>query len=315
MSFNNFIIQPVAGRIGAEIIGIDLNQALSDDIIALIRQALIRYRVVFFRGQTLDERGHVLFARCFGQLTIAHPTVPAFSPTYPEIFDLDYGQQFAYTDHWHTDVTFVERPPLGSILRALVIPTFGGDTVWANTVAAYDDLPSYLKALAEQLWVVHTNGSDYAASTVDVSSSTREYAQVFQSTVYETIHPAVQVHPESGERSLLLGGFAQRIKGLSTADSFHTLQLLQSYVTRLENTVRWRWQVGDVAFWDNRSTQHYAIADYGDRPRRVQRVTIAGGIPVNIHGQKGEVIRGDSGFYSPSLTPNHSTENSLSHRR
>jgi taurine dioxygenase len=134
---------------------------------------------------------------------------------------------------------------------------------------------------------------------VDIAQSAREYAKIFQATIYETIHPAVRVHPESGERSLLLGGFARRIKGLSSADSFDTLRLLQSYVTRLENTVRWRWQVGDVAFWDNRSTQHYAIADYGNQPRRVQRVTIAGDIPVSIDGQRGEVVQGNSSDYIP----------------
>jgi taurine dioxygenase len=299
MSSVNLEIQPVAGRIEAEIVGIDLNTGLSDSVIREIRQALIQYKVIFFRQQTLDEKGQAAFAGRFGQLTTAHPTVPAHASEHPEVFDLDYSRNTPYTDHWHTDVTFVDRPPLGSVLRAVVIPPYGGDTVWANTVTAYQDLPSHLKALADNLWVVHTNDSDYAASTVDIAQSAREYAKIFQATIYETIHPAVRVHPESGERSLLLGGFARRIKGLSSADSFDTLRLLQSYVTRLENTVRWQWQVGDVAFWDNRSTQHYAIADYGNQPRRVQRVTIAGDIPVSIDGQRGEVVQGNSSDYIP----------------
>ena len=299
MSAENFDIQPLAGRIGAEIVGVNLSSDLSDSLVSEIRKALIHYKVIFFRNQTLDEKGHVAFARRFGQVTTAHPTVPAHFPEHPEVFDLDYGRYQAYTDHWHTDVTFVDRPPLGAVLRAVVIPPYGGDTVWANTVTAYQDLPQHLKALADKLWVVHTNDSDYAASTVDVSQSSREYAKVFQSAIYETIHPAVRVHPESGERSLLLGEFARRIKGFSSFDSFETLQLLQSYVTRLENTVRWRWQVGDIAFWDNRSTQHYAIADYGNQPRRVQRVTIAGDVPVSIDGQRGEVVKGDSSDYIP----------------
>ena len=299
MSSANLEIKPVAGRIGAEIVGIDLNTDLSNGIISEIRQALIQYKVIFFRQQTLDEKSQVAFASRFGQLTTAHPTVPAHASEHPEVFDLDYSRNTPYTDHWHTDVTFVDRPPLGSVLRAVVIPPYGGDTVWANTITAYQDLPPHLKALADNLWVVHTNDSDYAASTVDIAQSARDYAKIFQATIYETIHPAVRVHPESGERSLLLGGFARRIKGLSSADSFDTLRLLQSYVTRLENTVRWRWQVGDVAFWDNRSTQHYAIADYGNQPRRVQRVTIAGDIPVSIDGQRGEVVQGNSSDYIP----------------
>jgi taurine dioxygenase len=299
MGFNYFNIQPIAGRIGAEIVGIDLSQNPSDDLIAEIRKALIQYKVIFFRQQTLDEKGHIAFARRFGELTKAHPTVPGYLTDYPEIFDLDYRRHHAYTDLWHTDVTFVERPPLGSILRAVIIPQYGGDTMWANTVTAYEDLPTHLKALAEHLWVVHTNHSDYAASTVEISQSKRDYAKVFQSTIYEAIHPAVRVHPESSERSLVLGSFARRIKGLSSEDSFDTLKLLQSYVTRPENTVRWRWQVGDIAFWDNRSTQHYAIADYGDRPRRVQRITIVGDVPVSIDGQRGGVVTGDVSDYIP----------------
>jgi len=297
MSSEHFEIQPVAGRIGAEIVGVDLSAQLSDHVIQSIREALIHYKVIFFRHQTLNETGHVAFARRFGELTIAHPTVPGRVAEHPEVFELNYDQRKAHTDHWHTDVTFVERPPLGSILRAVVVPPYGGDTVWANTAAAYQDLPPHLKVLAEQLWVVHSNGSDYAAATVDISDSAREYAREFQSTIYETLHPAVRVHPESGERSLLLGGFARRIKGLTAADSFDTLRVLQSYVTRLENTVRWRWQVGDVAFWDNRSTQHYAIADYGNQPRRVQRITIAGDVPLSIDGNRGEGLQGDSSRY------------------
>jgi taurine dioxygenase len=299
MSYENFDVQPVAGRIGAEIVGVDLNTDLSDLVIAEIRKALIQYKVIFFRRQNLDEKGHIAFASRFGQLTSAHPTVPALDCEHQEVFDIDYTKYTPFTDHWHTDVTYVDRPPLGSVLRAVVIPPYGGDTVWANTVAAYEDLPVYLKALADQLWVVHSNDSDYADSTVDVSNSVREYAKVFQSNIYETIHPAVRVHPESGERSLLLGGFATRIKGLSTIDSYETLHLLQSYVTRLENTVRWRWQLGDVAFWDNRSTQHYAIADYGNQPRRVQRVTIVGDVPISIDGKHGQVVKGNSYEYIP----------------
>lgn len=300
MSFTYFDVQPVAGRIGSEISGVDLSTNLSDSLIDEIRKALIQYKVIFFRGQILDEAGQVAFARRFGELTIAHPTVPGHIPEHPEIFDLDYRRQQAFTDHWHTDVTFVDRPPLGSILRAVIIPPYGGDTVWANTVTAYEDLPPHLKSLVEQLWVVHTNDNDYADDTVDVSEASRKYSKVFQSRIYETIHPAVRVHPESGERSLLLGGFARRIKGLSSSDSFDTLRLLQSYITRLENTVRWRWQVGDVAFWDNRSTQHYAIADYGAQPRRVQRVTIAGDVPSSIDGNRSQALKGDSSEYIPN---------------
>lgn len=296
--FKHFEAHPVAGRIGAEIVGIDLSSDLSDSIISEIRQALVQYKVIFFRQQQLDANGQVAFARRFGSLTTAHPTVPALNG-HPEILDLDYGRTVARANHWHTDVTFVDRPPLGSVLRAIEIPPVGGDTVWANSVTAYQDLPEHLRNLADQLWAVHSNLYDYATGAPDLSEEFKAYRQVFESVPYETLHPVVRVHPESGERGLFIGGFVRRLQGLSQTASDDIVRLLQSYVTRPENTVRWRWQVGDVAFWDNRATQHYAIDDYGHQPRRVQRVTIAGDLPVGINGKRSEAIKGDSSAYIP----------------
>jgi len=301
MGSQHFDIKPIAGRIGAKIIGLDLSDSLSDKVISDIRKALVKYKVIFFRNQEkLDAKGQVAFARRFGEVTTAHPTVPSL-PENPEVLDLNYGKTVARANNWHTDVTFVDRPPLGSVLRALVIPPAGGDTIWANSVTAYQDLPEPLRHLADELWAVHSNAYDYAAATVDLPQEVRDYRDVFTSTVYETIHPVVRVHPESKERGLFIGGFVRRLRGLSTAESDDLIRLLQSYITRPENTVRWRWKVGDVAFWDNRATQHYAIADYGDQPRHVQRVTIVGDIPVGINGKQSEAIKGDSSVYNRSL--------------
>ncbi len=297
MGSQYFDIKPIAGRIGAKIIGVDLSSNLSDEIITDIRKALVKYKVIFFRGQNLDAKGQVAFARRFGEVTTAHPTVPSL-PDNPEVLDLNYGKTVARANNWHTDVTFVDRPPLGSVLRALVIPPAGGDTIWANSVTAYEDLPVHLRNLADQLWAVHSNAYDYAAAVVDVPEEVRAYRAVFTSTVYETLHPVVRVHPESGERGLFIGGFVRRIRGLSQDESNEIIKLLQAYVTRPENPVRWRWQEGDVAFWDNRATQHYAIADDGDQPRHVQRVTIVGDIPVGIDGKHSEAIKGDSSIYN-----------------
>jgi alpha-ketoglutarate-dependent sulfate ester dioxygenase len=301
MTFQNFDIQPVAGRIGAEIIGIDLSADLSKDIISEIRQALVQYKVIFFRHQQLDANGQVVFARRFGEVTTAHPTVPSF-PGHPEVLDLNYGRTVTRANNWHTDVTFVDRPPLGSILRAITIPPAGGDTIWANSVTAYQDLPTHLRNLADQLWAIHSNAFDYAVTPIDLSEEVKAYRDVFTSTVYETLHPVVRVHPESGERGLFIGGFVRQIRGLSPSESADLLRLLQAYVTRPENTVRWRWQVGDVAFWDNRATQHYAISDYGDQPRHVQRVTLVGDTPVGIDGKQSEAIKGDSSAYNQRVT-------------
>ncbi|WP_016950479.1 TauD/TfdA family dioxygenase [Anabaena sp. PCC 7108] len=299
MSYQNIEIEPVAGRIGAKIQGVDLSANLGDDIINEIRKALVEYKVIFFRGQELDTNGQVAFARRFGEITTAHPTVPSL-PGHPEVLDLDYSRTVALANNWHTDVTFVDRPPFGSVLRVLEIPSAGGDTIWANTATAYQDLPEHLRNLANQLWAVHSNAYEYATA-FDIFETVKSYRDVFTSTVYETLHPVVRLHPETGERGLFIGGFVRQLRGLSPTKSAYILLLLQSHVTRPENTVRWRWQVGDVAFWDNCATQHYTVADYGDQPCRVQRVTIAGDLPVGIDGKHSEAIKGDSSAYISSL--------------
>jgi taurine dioxygenase len=193
---------------------------------------------------------------------------------------------------WHTDVTFVDAYPKISILRGVVIPPAGGDTVWANTAAAYANLPDALRELADKLWALHSNAYDYAATrNAPDSESEREYRKQFTSTLYETEHPVVRVHPETGERTLVLGHFVQRFIGLSQRDSDRLIELFHDHVTRLENTVRWRWTQGDVAIWDNRATQHYAVADYGDAHRVVRRATVHGDVPVGIDGRRSRIVR------------------------
>ncbi|MGP4000096.1 TauD/TfdA dioxygenase family protein [Streptomyces sp. 8N706] len=291
----------IAGNIGAEISGVDLAADLDDGTVSLIRGALLEHKVVFFRGQDLDTASHERFARRFGTPTVAHPTVPALDGA-PAVLDLDYGRTTSRANHWHTDVTFVQRPPLGSILRAVTIPPYGGDTVWANTAAAYTDLPAELRELANRLWVVHSNQYDYAAyKPSDDDEAARRHRQVFTSIDFETEHPVVRVHPETGERALVLGGFAGRFVGWTAEDSRELLRLFQTHITALENTVRWRWAPGDVAFWDNRATQHYAVADYGTLPRRVQRITLAGDVPVSVDGSPSRAVSGDDTAYNTDL--------------
>lgn len=290
-------IRPVAGRIGAEIAGVDLAEELDDEAIEAIRAALLRWKVLFFRDQHLDPDSQARFGERFGPLTTAHPTVPGLAD-HPEVLDVD-ARNGNIASQWHTDVTFVDRPPLGSILRGVVMPAYGGDTLWANTVAAYEGLPHELRVLADSLQVVHTNRFDYAGPREQVSEAQRSYAKVFQSVRYETVHPVVRVHPETGERALLLGGFARNIVGFGAAESAALLRLFRTHVERHENIVRWRWRPGDVAFWDNRSTQHRAIADFGASPRRLHRVTIAGDLPVGADGRTSKVLQGDSAAYTP----------------
>lgn len=284
-------IHPVAGRIGAEIRGIKLSGELDAATVEAIQQALVQYKVIFFREQTyLDDQSQEAFAHLLGE-PIAHPTVPVRDGT-RFLMELD-GTRGQRANSWHTDVTFVDAYPKASILRSVLAPVSGGDTVWANTAAAYNDLSVELRALADHLWAVHSNEYDYAARKPDVAvEKLEEYRKVFTSTVYETEHPVVRVHPVSGEKTLLLGHFVKRLKGYSQAESAQLFNLLQGHVTRLENTVRWRWNTGDVAIWDNRATQHYAVDDYGTQERIVRRVTLKGDVPVGVQGQSSKTTKG-----------------------
>jgi alpha-ketoglutarate-dependent taurine dioxygenase len=251
---------------------------------------LLQHKVLFFRGQQhLDDAEQQAFAQLFGAL-VPHPTVPSREGT--QILELD-SQHGGRANSWHTDVTFEVDYPQISVLRGVVIPDAGGDTVWSNTAAAYEELPIELRALADRLWAVHGNDYDYAATRVEVDDAgAKQYREVFTRRHIEAEHPLVRVHPETGERTLVAGHFVKRFVGYNTHDSDHLFQLFQAHITRLENTVRWRWQAGDVALWDNRATQHYAINDYGSAHRVVRRVTVAGDTPVAVDGQRSRARAG-----------------------
>ena len=280
----NLDIRRVAGRIGAEIRGVALSGDLDAGTVAAIRQALLTHKVVFFRDQSLDESGQEAFGRRLGEL-VPHPTVPSLPGT-AGILDLD-ASRGERASSWHTDVTFVPAYPAISILRAVTLPAYGGDTLWANTAAAYTDLPEPLRALADRLWALHSNVYDYVGGRVNVTEAgRRRHDEVFTRTVHEAEHPLVHVHPETGERSLIVGHFIQRILGLTTSDSQHLLAIFHDHATRPENTVRWSWRLGDVAIWDNRATVHRAVDGYGDQPRVVRRVTLEGAPAVSVDGRR-----------------------------
>ncbi|GAB1695100.1 TauD/TfdA dioxygenase family protein [Krasilnikovia sp. M28-CT-15] len=294
-------IRRIGGRLGAEIVGLDLAQPLDDGTISALNSALVEHKVLVFHGQQLDDAAHVRFASAFGSLTTAHPTVPSVEGN-ANVLNVEGGEG-ARANAWHTDVTFVVAPPKATTLRSLVIPPYGGDTLFANTAAAYADLPEHLRALADRLWAVHTNEHDYAPHPQFRTDEAEKYHQVFVSTRYRTAHPVVRIHPESGVPNLFIGGFASSILGLSATESRDLLRLLQAYVTRPENTLRHRWAVGDVVIFDNRTTQHYAADDYGDLPRKLHRVTVAGDVPVGADGATSYVIEGDeAGHYTPQAT-------------
>jgi taurine dioxygenase len=283
-------IHPVAGRIGAEIRGVALSGDLDDATVSAIRAALVRHKVIFFRDQdTLDDARHEAFAQRLGR-PVAHPTIP---PAAGSNFLLELDSKAGYAaSTWHTDVTFVPAYPEASILRAIIVPEAGGDTLWANTATAYEELPQPLKTLVDGLRAIHTNDYDYAAVFANAQKEQLDqHRDIFAATVYETEHPVVRVHPESNERTLVAGNFLKRFVGLNGTDSQHLIAILQDHITKPENTVRWRWRKGDVAIWDNRATQHRAIADFGLQRRNLRRATIVGPIPVGIDGTPSRAIK------------------------
>jgi alpha-ketoglutarate-dependent sulfate ester dioxygenase len=288
----------LGANIGARIDGVQLSENVDVSTAAKINDALLEHKVIFFRDQhAFDDEAQLAFARTLGTPTTAHPTVTSRGTRL-----LPIDSRYDKANAWHTDVTFVDRIPKASLLRAITLPDYGGTTTWASTEAAYDQLPPPLRALAESLWAVHTNQFDYA-SPREISEQERQYHEEFVSDYYETEHPVVRVHPETGRRVLLLGQFVKRFVGLGANESAALFNLLQARVTKLENTIRWNWAPGDLAIWDNRATQHYAVADYDDQFRMLHRVTLAGDIPVDVNGVRSRVIVGDASQYSDVVAP------------
>jgi alpha-ketoglutarate-dependent taurine dioxygenase len=302
-TYTHIEVRKVSAHIGAEIGGVRIGADLSPEVVEEVRAALLAHRVVFLRDQLhADEEDQKAFAGLLGTLTKPHPTVAGEAGVLP------IDSERSRANSWHTDVTFVDRVPAISVLRAITLPPYGGTTVWANTVRAYEDLHPGLRALAKSLRAVHSNLYDYVRDDesrwlggIDVQE--QAYRDEFAQQEFETEHPVVRIHPETGERSLLLGHFVKRFVGLSSHDSNELFDLFQRHIIRLENTVRWNWRDGDLAIWDNRSTQHYAVDDYDGRPRLLHRITVAGDVPVGPDGRASETIKGDASDYSVIAPP------------
>ncbi|MEU6773493.1 TauD/TfdA family dioxygenase [Streptomyces sp. NPDC046759] len=290
-------IRKLTGRIGAVVEGVDLAAPPDFSTITTLRDALNEHKAIVFDDVRLDNADQERVAGWFGELTTAHPNVPAADGT-TNVLAVD--SETSKANAWHTDVTFVVNPPQLTTLRSVVIPPYGGETLIANAAAAYRDLPEPLRSLADTLRVVHTNQYDYARPAA-ATAEQQEYDRIFVSTPYEAEHPVVRVHPLTGERGLFIGGFAKRIVGLSGSESADLLRIFQSYVTRPENILRWRWSRNQLLIFDNRITQHYGVDNYDDHPRRLNRVTVAGEVPTGVDGRRSEQLVGDPSHYSGVL--------------
>ncbi|MCU1755882.1 MULTISPECIES: taurine dioxygenase [Pseudomonas] len=272
-------VTPISSALGAEIDGVDLTQPLSLEQRDAIEQALLQHQVIFFKNQVITPQQQARFAANFGDLHI-HPIYPNV-PEQPEVLVLDT----AVTDVrdnavWHTDVTFLPTPALGAVLSAKQLPAFGGDTLWASGIAAFEGLSKPLQVLLDGLTATH----DFTKSfPLERFGSTPEDLARWEQTRKNNpplSHPVVRTHPVSGRKSLFVNeGFTTKINELSEAESDAILKLLFAHATRPEYTIRWRWQENDVAFWDNRVTQHYAVDDYRPNRRVMHRATILGDAP------------------------------------
>ncbi|MGA9678001.1 MAG: TauD/TfdA family dioxygenase [Mycobacterium sp.] len=286
-------ITKLGSRIGARVDGVQLRGDLDPATVGEIRDALLTHKVIFFRDQHhLDDQQQLAFASLLGT-PIGHPAASVLAAKNAPVIT-PINSEYGKANRWHTDVTFAANYPAASILRAITLPSYGGSTLWASTAAAYEQLPEPLKCLVENLWAVHSNRYDYVTeeAVVSMTDAQRAFRQAFEKADYRTEHPVVRVHPETGERTLLAGDFVRNFVGLDSHESDVLFELLQRRITLPENTVRWNWEQGDVAIWDNRATQHRAVDDYDNQPRLMHRVTLMGDVPVNVHGERSRVLNG-----------------------
>ena len=264
---------------GAEVIGLDL-RVLDDERVVAVREALVAHKVLFFRGQDLSDADQVELGRRLGEPTVGHPVASSATVDHPEIYDIDSTDpEFSFSDVWHTDVTFMEKPPLGSILRAVRLPSYGGDTSWVDSQLAYESLSAPVQRLADQLTAVHDGNREWGAYLRRHGNRGNVWDGEQVTELAPVEHPVVRVHPESGRKGLFVNpGFTSHVVGVSDAESRAILDLLFAHLTRPEHTIRHRWRAGDVGIWDNRSTSHYANRDYTE-VRTMRRVTLAGDRP------------------------------------
>jgi taurine dioxygenase len=271
-------LKPLTPTIGVEVEGVDLCSPLDAPTLAALRQALLNWKVLFFRDQDITTEQHLAFARHFGDLEV-HPFAP-HKPGYPEVLAITHDRENRGRENtWHSDVTWRTKPSLGSVLRAIEVPPVGGDTLFADMHAAYEGLSDDVKQRIDGKTAVH----DFAffrdrlrkrgATEAEIEAFNRQYPPVE--------HPVVRTHPETGHKGIYVNAvFTQFIVGMDRAESDAVLKHLYAQAGIPEYQCRFRWQANAIAFWDNRACQHYAASDYWPAVRRMERVTVIGDRPV-----------------------------------
>jgi taurine dioxygenase len=272
-------VEPVSGTVGAVVEGVDLSEPLEHSMLAEIRQAFLAHHVLFFHDQDLSAEAQLRFGRYFGELD-THPFVEG-TEAHPEVIEIitEPDDLLNFGGGWHSDVTFLDEPDLGSILYAVEVPPFGGDTLFADQHAAYEALSDTMKDLLDGLVAKHSAGPQYAEggySTLSKSMKTKSPERADR----VVCHPLVRTHPETGKKALYVNpSFTVGIDGMRMDESMALLGFLFNHAVREPFTCRFRWSPGSVAMWDNRSVQHYALFDYRGHRRHMRRISVRGDRP------------------------------------
>jgi taurine dioxygenase len=278
MEHTRIQVEPLSSAVGAEIGGVDIGGPLDDAVIAEIRQAFLAHGAIFCRDQSLSPEQYLRFARTMGEPS-EYPFVKGLEG-YPEITEVvkEKDERINFGGVWHSDTTYLECPPMGTILYAREIPPVGGDTIFASMIAAYEALSPGMRRLLDGLTAVNSaDKGDAAATRADLR---RQRPKDEGDTVTTSEHPIVRTHPETGQKAIYVNpGHTLRIAGLSEAESAPILEFLYRHQKRPEFTCRFRWRLGSLAFWDNRAVQHYPLNDYHGHRRAMQRITLAGDRP------------------------------------
>jgi taurine dioxygenase len=283
MRNDTFDIHPIAGAIGAELLGIDLSAPLPPETIAAIRRALLDHLVIFFRDQTLAPDRFLALAKCFGT-PIEYPFVKGIDG-FPEIIEVAKlaHERVNFGGIWHSDTSYLAEPPMGTLLVAREVPPFGGDTLFANQYLAYESLSERMRALLDGLTGVSTSAKADVSRTREDRVTSAGTSRAREELSAE--HPVVRIHPETGRRALYVNvAHTQRFAGMTEEESAGLLAFLFRQQTRAEFTCRFRWRIGSVAFWDNRCAQHNPINDYHGYRRVMHRITLAGDRPRHVAG-------------------------------
>lgn len=279
--FNTISVHPLSGAVGAEISGVSLSEPLSDGALKEVARAYHQFGVIFFRDQQVSDLDLARFAQYFGELAVLPPH-RQHPGSLPELLVIDKRPEtkLVFGWEWHSDTTHLEIPPLGSVLAAKILPSVGGDTLFANQYLAYDTLSDGMKSMLGGMRAVHSNGRILSSLEVDDVLAPGQGVGSGKTTLF-AIHPVVRTHPVTGRKALFVNEMhTERFEHMTIAESAPLLRYLYDHCTRPEFTCRFRWAPGSVAFWDNRCLQHLALDDYQGQRRLMHRVQIRGTKPV-----------------------------------